>query len=670
MDNASNSSDEQGKQPASSLMNVFSSFFTRVQSPSSDMEPAVLTSFKELPDGESHLAENDQATNSDKRQTVESLETCKDSGKQAKASAGASVDQDLVQVTMVVTYSDTEDEEASQSSTSLSEKFAQAREPILPQGDNNTVDCSDSSELQHDTGAETEYKVPVFRTHKFTERSRIEAILYSGRFVSRTSSKTVLISPVSRRGHDSTTKESTTKVSLDAETLDAGENNSKHVDENDEYAGIDCSQPVTSIISGLGHNVVTALDSTPKEETQEQKDKVDKGDKGSEKHHSRHESLPSSVPASPKTNEVPVQSSSSPEEQSKSADITGSVSEKPMLQSSAPEKPLGDIQLSASPSSQCTSAPKTPETNTPSSVSSSSASSSPSKGSSLSSPPSFQMPALFSGLRVLKKGAVGEDRETLSEIKQSEKDADLALLSLKKTVNKAKLFPEQRTATPVKKQPIAETKSTVIGQLSHLLNLENEQDEKNKSDDGQDADPQHSKKESECENGEEVTGEKSPGPETPTSTPERKKASDLAYETFRNLFGPKTVKRTEEVDLESVKKKIKNDKESLRSIFERTSKSPSKDLKSPTEPNVCNQVTLRQCTHIYFVHSEPEYLCFYINYSIVVLVVVVSSHSQRSHPQQTVRTGLQGVCRLCGPHPNLRMRKRRWGSSTLRLVRT
>lgn len=588
MDNVSNSSDEQGKQPASSLLSVFNSFFTWDQSPSSDMEPAVLTSFKELPNGESPLPENGQATNSDKRQMVESLATCKDSGKQAKASAGASVDQDLVQVTMVETYSDTEDEEASQSSTSLSEKLAQAREPILPQEHDNTVDCSEGSELQHDTGAETEYKVPVFRTHKFTERSRIEAILYSGRFVSRTSSKTVLVSPVSRRGHDSATKQSTTKVSVDAEALDAGENNSKNLDENDEYAGIDCSQPVPSVVSGLGHNVATALDSKQKEETQEQKAKVDKGDKGSEKHHSRQESLSSSVPSSPKTSEVPVQSSSSPEEQSDFADITGSVSEKPMSPSSAPEKPLGDIQLI--PSLQCTTAPKTPETNTPSSVTPSPAPSteSLSKGSALSSPPSFQMPALFSGLRVLKKGAVGEDRETLSEIKQREKDADLALLSLKKTVNKAKLFPEQRTATPVKKQaeskPIAETKSTVIGQLSHLLNLEN--DEKKISDDGQDADPQHNKKES--ENGLEVTGEKSPGPETPTSTPERKKTSDLAYETFRSFFGPKTVKRAEEVDLELVKKKIKNDKENLRLIFGRTSKSPSKDLKSPSEPNVCN----------------------------------------------------------------------------------
>lgn len=597
MDSVSNDSDEQGKQPASSLLNVFSSFFPRDLSPLSDMEPAVLVSFKELPDGESPLPSQDgrgqsgQAIDSEQGQMVESLETCKDSGEEATASAGASVDQDLVQVTRVETYSDTEEEQASHSSTSLSDKLARAREPVLPQEDDSTVDCSDGNKLKHDTDAEAENKVPVFRTHKFTERSRIEAILYSGKFVNRTSSRTVRISPVSKRGHGSSSKESTATVSADAEKLDAGENNNKIADETDECAGIDCSQPLPSIISGLGHNSATDIDGAQKENTPEKKAKAEKE---SDTPRSRQESLTSSVPSSPKASEVLVHSSSNPEEQSDSADITNSVFKKPMSPLSAPEKPLEDIQPTV---------PETLETKTPSSSASLSptpSSLSLSKGTALTSPPSFQMPALFSGLRVLKKGAVGEDRETLSEIKQREKDADLALLSLKKTVNKAKLFPEQKKTSPVKKQaepkPIVETKSNVMDQLSHLLNLEN-QDETKRSNEGQDADPQHGK--IECDNGEEVTGEKSPGPETPSSTPERKKTSDLAYETFRNLFGPKTVKKDklEDVDLETVKKKIKNDKESLRSIFERTSRSPSKDLKSPSEPNVCSHTP--KSPHIY-----------------------------------------------------------------------
>lgn len=605
MDSASNNSDGAGKQPAGSILNVFSSFFGRERSASSDVESAMLMSYKELPDGENPLPEGGQNTNSenmlqgredmhqdnvtascDTGQRTESSETCKESDDHVKTAAGASVDPDLVQVTRVETYSEDEDEQAAHSSTSLSEKHASTGDPALPEEDNNTMDHDDGDISE----ADTEYQVPVFRTHKFKERSPIEAILYSDKFARRTDSRAVLVSSVSKEGDDCIPKESTRTVSVDVETSGV------QTDESDECAGIDCSLPVPAIISGhlaldgSSHNAATVpplkqtedLDSTQKDETHEQRAEAEEGTLSSQ--------VSSSVPSSPKTPEVSVQSSSSLEEQSDSAGIT----DQTMSLSSAPKESPGDIQPIASPASQRIAAPKTPETNAPPpassiSPSSTSSTSSPSRGTALSSPPSFQMPALFSGLRVMKKGAVGEDRETVSEIKQREKDADLALLSLKKTVNKAKLFPEQNTATPAKKhaepKPVGETKSIVMGQLSHLLNLGN-QDETKKSDDGRDADPEHSKKES--ENGDEVAGEKLPGPATPTSSPEKKKTSDLAYETFRSIFGPKTVKKekTENVDLEAVKKKIKNDKENLRSIFERTSKSPSKEVKSPTEANV------------------------------------------------------------------------------------
>ena len=58
---------------------------------------------------------------------------------------------------------------------------------------------------------------------------------------------------------------------------------------------------------------------------------------------------------------------------------------------------------------------------------------------------------------------------------------------------------------------------------------------------------------------------------------------------------------------------------------------------------------------------------FHYSY-MLILLHVFSSHRQRSHPPQTARTGLQGGCKLCGPHP--KMRRRRWGSSTQRQVRT
>ncbi|XP_038570776.1 formin-1-like [Micropterus salmoides] len=578
----SNNSDELGKQPPGSIKNVFSSFFSRDISASSVTDSAILTSFKELPDVEDLLPEGGQTINSENKlqgrkdmhqdnmtalgQWDESSETHKESDNQVKTAAGASVDPDVVQVTRVETYSDTENEyeEAANNSTGLSEKITRTSRPSLPDEDNYTGDHVDGDKLKDSSKAEAEYQMPVFRTHNLKEKSRIEAILYSDRLTSRTKSRTALISSVSKHGHGCSPKENTTTLSVDVETCAASEKSSDNVGMDEEkYAGIDCSLPTSSIISGhldleaAGQNAAIAFplkhtghrDSTQKEETCEERAETDEGTE-----ESYSSQVSSSVPSSPKTPEVAVQ-----------AGITN--------YAIGFKKPT---PLST----------KTPERNTPPPVSSispssTSSTSSPSRGTSLSSPPSFQMPALFSGLRVLKKGAVGDDRETMSEIKQREKDADLALLSLKKTVNKAKLFPEQKTATPVKKhaepKTIAETKSTVMGQLSQLLNLDN-QDETKK-----DADPEHSKKES----GEEVVGETIPGPGTLTSPPEKKKTSDLAYETFRNIFGPKTVKieKTEKVDLEAVKKKIKNDKENLRSIFERTSKSPGKELKSPTEAN-------------------------------------------------------------------------------------
>ncbi|XP_068436601.1 uncharacterized protein [Clinocottus analis] len=668
MDSMSNNSEGPGKQPSSSLLNVFSNIFNRDRNASSDAESAVLTSFKELSDEDNSLPEGGQTTNSENNFQ----------GKGDLHQDNVTASCDLVQVIRVETYIENEqsvDEEEAHSSTSLSK-------PTLPEEDINTLEHGDGDEIKD--AAEAEYQVPVFRTHKFTERSRIEAILYSNKFVSRSNANSFLASIGSKKAGGRSLKESTATAPLVVSTSGAGENSKEEVriNKDEEFAGIDGSLPVTSIFSrhldleASGHNAATAsplkedLDNTQREEIHEIKVEADEG---AEEPPSSQVS--SSVPSDTKTPEVSALSVSSPEEQSESDGITNHPpgTKQPMLLSSAPEESAGDIQPGNSPSSQSTTSTKTPEkdtpppasstapsspkspstapsstsqvtapssTSSPSTAPSSSSSpstapsftspstapsstsqftapsstlspsiapsstsspstapsstsspstapsSSPSRGTALSSPPSFQMPALFSGLRVLKKGALGDDRETVSEIKQSEKDADLALLSLKKTVNKAKLLPEQKTATsPAKKQaeskPIAETKSTVMGHLSQLLNLDNH-DETTKPEVAQDGDPEHHRKES--ENGEEVLL----SPDTPTSPKERKKTSDLAYETFRNLFGPKTVKKekAEVVDLDAVKKKIKNDKENLRSIFERTSKSPGKELNSAAEVNV------------------------------------------------------------------------------------
>lgn len=604
MDGSSNSSDEQGNQPTSSLINSFSNLFTRNRSLSSDLEPPVLVSYKDLSDGmlESSLDGSGQTINSEKKlkgredvQGVEKWDTCKDFGNQVKTTPRGSADQDLVQVTRVETYSDNEEEEAGLSRSSLLEKLGRTSKPNLLAHDSNTVDHGDGDEIKDDT--EAEYQVPVFRTHRFKERSNVETILYSSRSrASRTDSGTVLISSIPKQEEDCSPTENTNKG---VETLSGGENSGGNVgtDESNDYTGIDCSLPFPSIISGrpileaADHNVAVAsklkqhdLDSTQRADSHEQR---------AEQLHIGQ--VFSSVPFSSRTSEFSVQSS--PEEQSDTTGMTNSDFKEPKLMPSAPEESTVDIQPSASPASKRTTCLKPPEANTASpapsiATPSMSSTSSPSRGTLLSSSPSFQMPALFSGLRVLKKGAAGDERETLSEIKQSEKDADLALLSLKKTVNKAKLFPEQKTASPAKKhaepKPIADTKSTVMGQLSHLLNLDSHKETK-KLNDGQEANPELTRQ-IESENGEEDAEEKTPDAKSTTSPSEIRKTADLAYETFRNIFGPKTAKKekAENVDLDAVKKKIKNDKENLRCIFERASKSPSKEPKNSTEANVCN----------------------------------------------------------------------------------
>ncbi|XP_065325513.1 muscle M-line assembly protein unc-89-like [Pelmatolapia mariae] len=573
MDSASSDLFEQGKQPSSSLRGVLSNFFTRDRSPSSDVECAVLVSFKELPDGETYDAEDSQSVNTENKlqgrkdsaqgdvtatgRTVQKVESpISDSDEQVKAAAEAPLDPDLVQVTRVETHSDNENED--------DEVAHEAKKSTLSEEDSKKVDQEDRN------ASEAALQVPMFRTHKLTERSRVEAMLYSSRFAGRSISKTVQLSSISKQRTGYTLKESTPPVSESAEPLVAGD---VGTGESEEYDGIDCSQPVPSIISGNQSlespdsdvNVASPTkqtDGTQEEEPAEQTDELCSSQ------------ISSSVPSSPETHKASVPTSS-PEEQSD----TGF--KKPLSLSFPSKKTKSDSQADAGPDAKLTKTPKT-------STSSASSTSSPSRGAEISSPPSFHMPALFSGLRVLKKGGVGEDREVVSEIKQREKDSELALLNLKKSVNKAKLFPEQKTGSPMKKhtepKSITETKSTVVGQLSHLLKLDND-DPKN-SVNGQEGDSLGSKQES--AEGEVVSGAKTP--ETPASTLERKTTSDVAYETFKNLLGPRTTKKekTEAVDLEAVKKKIKNDKENLRSIFERTTKSPSKEVKSPKEAIVCS----------------------------------------------------------------------------------
>ncbi|MCJ8737063.1 hypothetical protein PDJAM_G00019580 [Pangasius djambal] len=178
---------------------------------------------------------------------------------------------------------------------------------------------------------------------------------------------------------------------------------------------------------------------------------------------------------------------------------------------------------------------------------------------SLSSTPreSFQLPALFSGLRVLKKGAVGEDRETVSEIKQ--KDTDRALLSLKQHVNKAKLIQHQASTSTHKKGADPKDGAESKNQWRRMLNFDEIQNE---------------------------SLVKGPKDTEGLSTGDKGLAKDTTGDSFKFLSSFKSLIRDtgdDSLDLEAAKKKRKNERELLKSIFEKTPiKSASID-KSPGE---------------------------------------------------------------------------------------
>ncbi|KAF6731641.1 hypothetical protein FQA47_022710 [Oryzias melastigma] len=104
---------------------------------------------------------------------------------------------------------------------------AASPESSVPEGEPKQVDHVD----------EEEQNVPVFRTHMFRDKSQIEAILFSSRFGKRGRSKSALDSVKSEKSIESLPEKENTKP-------DGSEQSSE------EYVGIDCSEPVPSVISG------------------------------------------------------------------------------------------------------------------------------------------------------------------------------------------------------------------------------------------------------------------------------------------------------------------------------------------------------------------------------------------------------------------------------------
>ncbi|XP_049645741.1 formin-1 isoform X1 [Suncus etruscus] len=189
----------------------------------------------------------------------------------------------------------------------------------------------------------------------------------------------------------------------------------------------------------------------------------------------------------------------------------------------------------------------------------------------------FQLPAFFSGLRVLKKGAPAEGGESITEIKP--KDGDLALLRLTQPVHKSLGQAGDRRVADPKAPP------TFLEQLSQLLNLDMPKA------DFKTEDPERAPGgDMGCGAAKESHG----GPAEAQGGEVKPKPPESALEAFKALFirPPKKGSTADASELEALKRKMKHEKESLRAVFERSKarfpdgpSDPRSPDHSPTEPD-------------------------------------------------------------------------------------
>lgn len=190
---------------------------------------------------------------------------------------------------------------------------------------------------------------------------------------------------------------------------------------------------------------------------------------------------------------------------------------------------------------------------------------------------SFQLPAFFSGLRVLKKGAPAEGGETITEIKP--KDGDLALLKLTQPVQKSLAQAVPQLVKTGEKTSDLKATPTLLEQLSQLLSIDMPRAELKAED------PELPREE---EMGCSAARESQSGPgQTQTQSGDVKtKPPETALEAFKALFirPPKKGTTADTSELEALKRKMRHEKESLRAVFERSKSRPvdgPSDSRSP-----------------------------------------------------------------------------------------
>lgn len=194
-----------------------------------------------------------------------------------------------------------------------------------------------------------------------------------------------------------------------------------------------------------------------------------------------------------------------------------------------------------------------------------------------------QLPALFSGLRVLRKGVVGPEHDTVAQIKPSSHGA------------RRDIFPET--------QEDAKVRGSFLDQISHLLKREKRGDENEEKDVEAEGDEGDAGEENEIEESQEGERKEVETDEDAEVSFESAKPSvssaEAAFDAFKAFFTPKPLKKdpAEKLDLEAVRKRIRTDKDVLRALFERTAnKTPEK--KGSPDGKVRSCVTQHRATNI------------------------------------------------------------------------
>lgn len=163
----------------------------------------------------------------------------------------------------------------------------------------------------------------------------------------------------------------------------------------------------------------------------------------------------------------------------------------------------------------------------------------------------LQLPALFTGMRVLRKGVLGPEQDIVAQIRPSSHGSDI------------EIFPQKE----------GEAKGSILEQISNFLSGEKRGVEKGGEGTEEDGDSR--------ERQTEEVAQAACEPMKPVSS------AEAAFDAFKAFFTPKPLKKDpgDKLDLEAVMKRIKAERDALRARFERSSVESS-EQKESLDPQV------------------------------------------------------------------------------------